>query len=418
MTRRRAILLAPLTAACARRGAETPIRIAPPAASIAHLPLTLAHSLGFFAEEGLDVRMEELRGASKVTEAVVGGSADVGGGSYQQTVQANAAGAGIQCFSVLCTQYTHILATAPGRTSPRRVADLKGKTAGVMNHGDSTQDVLHYLLLRHGMTPADVTTVAVGTGATAIAALENGREGVELASQYLPSTTKTVEALLAGSAEFATTGFDHLLNLAVSGKTLRSVVLIVNRDSRSLVVSPARSGIRTTKDLRGRSIGVPGLASSNHVFIQHVLAKHGLNWADASFAAISMGRPAVLAVERGVVDPAVLTVADWVEQNRDQVKRVARAFKRTLLWLQAHSADEEIRATLPPEFVTDDAALDMEVDVEVLRIFKMLYSADGVMPEHGPETLRKVLSLTQTDLRVANIDLSELYTNEFVAERP
>lgn len=172
--RRRAILLAPLTA-CARRSATTQIRIALPAASIAHLPLTLAHSLGFFAEEGLDVRMEELKGAGKVTEAVVGGSSDVGGGSYQQTVQANAAGAGIQCCSVLCTQYTHILAAAPGRTSPRRVADLKGKTAGVMNHGDSTQNVLHYLLLRHGMTPAEVTTVAVGTGATAIAALENGR---------------------------------------------------------------------------------------------------------------------------------------------------------------------------------------------------------------------------------------------------
>lgn len=281
------------------------------------------------------------------------------------------------------------------------------------------------------------------------------QEGVQVAIEYLPSTAKTVEALLAGSAEFAATGFDHLLNLAVSGKTLRSVVLIVSRDSRSLVVSPARSGIRTIKDLRGHSIGVPGLGSSNHMFVQHVLAKHGLNWADASFAAISMGRPAVLAVERGAVDAAVLTVADiamvrkrypnltilsetltpeghkavwnaasipfillaakpdWIEQNRDKARRVAKAVRRTLLWLQAHSA-EEIRAALPPEFVTDDAALD----VEVLRIFKMLYSADGVMPEHGPETLRKALSLAQTDLRAANIDLSELYTNEFVTERP
>ncbi len=176
MMRRRTVLFAPLlTASCGRRSGPAPIRIALPVAAIAHLPLSLAHTLGYFAGEGIDVRLEELQGAGKVTAAVVGGSADLGGGSYQQTVQANAAGGGLQTCFVLCTRYTHILAAAHGRTGPRSVADLSGQTVGVMNHGDSTQNVLHYLLLRRGLTPAAVTAVAVGTGAAAIAALENGR---------------------------------------------------------------------------------------------------------------------------------------------------------------------------------------------------------------------------------------------------
>jgi NitT/TauT family transport system substrate-binding protein len=87
--------------------------------------------------------------------------------------------------------------------------------------------------------------------------------------------------------------------------------------------------------------------------------------------------------------------------------------KRTLLWLQGHSA-EEIRRAIPAEYLSGEAA----VDVEVLRVVKTLYSPDGAMPSEAPEILRKALSLTQPNLRAANIDLPRLYTNEFVAEQP
>ncbi len=243
--------------------------------------------------------------------------------------------------------------------------------------------ILTLLMLTTGCgtqgSPIRIAVVGNGFGnAVPVLARDLGfyrQEGVEAAIDYLPSNAKTMEALLAGSVEFATGGFDQLVQLAVSGKALRSVVLIINRDSRSLAVSP------------------PNLTILAETFTPE---GHKSVWGADSI-------PFLLLAARG----------DWIEQNRGQARRVAKAVQRTMLWLRVHSA-EEIRAALQPEFVSRDA----EVDLEVLRIVKTVYSPDGIMPPQGPEILRKALALTQENVRGANIDLSKLYTNEFVAEKP
>jgi NitT/TauT family transport system substrate-binding protein len=269
--------------------------------------------------------------------------------------------------------------------------------------------------------------------------------------ESLPSSSKTIEALMAGSVDFASTGVDHALHLAADGRRLRAVTLFTTRDARAIVASPAQPGIRSIQDLRGRNIGVPGLGSPNHLFVQHVLALHNLKPDDASFAGVGSGRTLIAALERGVVDAAAISGSDffrwtkqhpnvpvlvetvtangcrpvwgsdslpfmalwsrpeWLESNAAQSRSVARALVRTLQWFEERTP-EEICARLPEEFLIGDPAIDQEA----WRQMKEILSRDGRMPADGPALVWNALSRTQEKIRNAKIDIPSLYTKEFL----
>ena len=51
-------------------------------------------------------------------------------------------------------------------------ADFKGKTLGVTDLGSGTDELTQFLASQHGITRKDYHTLAVGAGATAIAAIQ------------------------------------------------------------------------------------------------------------------------------------------------------------------------------------------------------------------------------------------------------
>ena len=51
-----------------------------------YLPLTITERLGYFKDEGLNVRISDFPGGTRSLEAVVGGSADVVAGAYEHTI--------------------------------------------------------------------------------------------------------------------------------------------------------------------------------------------------------------------------------------------------------------------------------------------------------------------------------------------
>src|SRR5271169_4794704 len=51
-----------------------------------YLPLTITERLGYFKDEGLEVRISDFPGGTRSLEAVVGGSADVVSGAYEHTI--------------------------------------------------------------------------------------------------------------------------------------------------------------------------------------------------------------------------------------------------------------------------------------------------------------------------------------------
>src|ERR1017187_6220204 len=157
------LVLICLLASCSRPG---PVRLALQPPSTNNYPSYFASWLGFYKDEGVDVSISQIAGASKILEAVVGGSADVGGGVYEQTLQMAAEGKSIVAFVSLLKSPNFAIIAAPG---VKTFSDLRGKTVGVSSVGSPSQFYLNYLLAGAGVNPSDVSTATVGMGATAMA---------------------------------------------------------------------------------------------------------------------------------------------------------------------------------------------------------------------------------------------------------
>ena len=167
-----------LLAACGTTNTKQKIRLASagPGLQPFSIPITLAQSLGYFAEEGLDVSVESLPSIGKALQALLGGSVDAASVSYAQVLQVAAEGQRLQSFFVMNRRGSNTLLVAPSATDRiRRPEDLKGALVGVSSPGSSTHIFANYYLAARGIQPSEFRTVGIGTGAPAIAAIESGR---------------------------------------------------------------------------------------------------------------------------------------------------------------------------------------------------------------------------------------------------
>lgn len=141
-----------------------------------YLPTTLAQELGFYRDEGLDVELQDMAGGSKALEALLGGSADVVSGFYDHTIQMAADGRELLAFVTMLRFPGLVLVTSPqSAAGVTKIEDLKGKIAGVTTAGSSSHMLLTYLLRQHGLSADDVSVTAIGTAATAVAAIEHDK---------------------------------------------------------------------------------------------------------------------------------------------------------------------------------------------------------------------------------------------------
>src|SRR5437762_9001098 len=128
-----------------------------------YLPLTIAERLGYFKDEGLEVEISDFEGGSKALQAVVGGSADVVSGAWENTIDQQPKGLNMQGF-VLQGRYPAIsvgIAKSKAATykSPK---DLKGMKIGVSAPGSSTNRMVLHLLAKDGLKGEDVSFIGVG----------------------------------------------------------------------------------------------------------------------------------------------------------------------------------------------------------------------------------------------------------------
>ena len=140
-----------------------------------YIALTIAERLGYFKDEGLDVEISDFAGGSKALQAVVGGSADVVSGAWENTIDQQPKGLHLQGF-VKMGRYPAITvgvakAKAASYHSPK---DLKGMRIGVTAPGSSTNRVVQHLMVTGGLKPDDASFIGVGTSSGVIAAVKSG----------------------------------------------------------------------------------------------------------------------------------------------------------------------------------------------------------------------------------------------------
>jgi len=142
---------------------------------VIYLPAMLTQQLGYFKDEGVDVKlMTEPSGAS-AENVLIAGQVQGVVGFYDHAITLQAQGK--------CIESVVQLAKVPGEAEVvsthaaakvTSAADFKGKKLGVTSPGSSTDYLTQYLAKKNGIDSGGFTTVAAGAGSTFTAALQNG----------------------------------------------------------------------------------------------------------------------------------------------------------------------------------------------------------------------------------------------------
>ena len=133
------------------------------------MPLAIGDELGIFTKHGLDLKIIELGGGSKMAQAMAAGSIDIGlGAGTEMALMAKGAPTLAVCETSGPVSFFGI--GVPSDSPIKSLADLKGKTIGVSSLGSLTDWLAHELANKEGWGEKDVTTVALGGSAAGIAA--------------------------------------------------------------------------------------------------------------------------------------------------------------------------------------------------------------------------------------------------------
>ncbi|RQR31430.1 ABC transporter substrate-binding protein [Burkholderia sp. Bp9143] len=275
-------------------------------------------------------------------------------------------------------------------------------------------------------------------------------EGLDVELQSQQAGVDAENELLAGAAQAVVGFYDHAIDLQAKGKEIETIVVFgLVPGSMEMVRSDVAGQIRSMGDIKGKTLGVTGLGSSSTFLGQYLAARHGLNTTDYSMLPVGAGNSLIASLKQKRVDVAWTTepttsllraggdakvLVDlssidgtkaalgglypasslyvqrtWADAHKPETAKLARAFVRTLQFIHTHSADE-IAAKMPADYYGGNKVLY----VQALKASLPMYSSDGKMPAGGPETVLKVLSDFNPNIKGKHIDLSRTYTNDFV----
>jgi NitT/TauT family transport system substrate-binding protein len=154
-----------------------------------YLPLTIAERKGFFKEEGLEVEINDFGGGAKSLQALIGGSVDIVTGAYEHTIRMQAKGQDVRAITELGRFPAIVIAAKKDKAGQiKTAADFKGLKIGVTAPGSSTALTAQYAMVKAGLKPTDAAFIGVGSGASAVAAMQKGE--IDVISHLDPVISK------------------------------------------------------------------------------------------------------------------------------------------------------------------------------------------------------------------------------------
>jgi NitT/TauT family transport system substrate-binding protein len=260
--------------------------------------------------------------------------------------------------------------------------------------------------------------------------------GAQLAIRYMPSGVQALENVVAGDAHFAGVGFAVLPSFLAKGK---SVVALATLSSGTppyavLVRNDLVKSIRSIKDLKGRSIGIPLGSSTTKTYLQTLmelwLASYGVKssqvrWVptnmnmDGMYGALASGsvdavfceeplsgtlvRKAIGTQLASLTDPknparivgrqhlraVIASTPDIVAANPGRAELMVRMLQRSMQW---------VRKTPPDKVVEKLAIEDPEQAADIADAIKRLpnlYSPDGRFLSKEIDSTRQFLKASQ-----------------------
>ena len=120
--------------------------------AVYYLPLSVAERLGYFKDAGLDVEISDVASGGRALQSIVGGSAEIGIGNFDHTIQMQAKGQPVVALLQYGRYPGFVLAMMAGKADRyKSPTDLKGLKIGVTSPGSSTHFMAAYMLVRSGL---------------------------------------------------------------------------------------------------------------------------------------------------------------------------------------------------------------------------------------------------------------------------
>ena len=134
--------------------------------SDAIIPVNVGDKLGIFKKHGLDLKIVDFGGGSKMVQALTAGAIDIGDGAGSEMAFV-AKGAPMLAVCESTGPAPFLGVGVPWDSPIKKLEDLKGKTIGVSSPGSFSDWSGHELARHFGWGTNGVKTVAIGGGSGA-----------------------------------------------------------------------------------------------------------------------------------------------------------------------------------------------------------------------------------------------------------
>lgn len=265
-------------------------------------------------------------------------------------------------------------------------------------------------------------------------------EGIEIEFDY-SFETDGVALVGAGELPFAVASGEQVLLARSQGLPVVYTFAWYQQFPISVISAPELN-INQPADLRGQTIGLPGLFGANYIGLQALLFSAGLTPDDVKMDAIGFNQVEAFAAKQNNIvvgyaanEPIVLKsqgfavdelrVADYVQltanglissemtikNEPDLVRRMARALARGIADASANP-DQAYQISL--KFVENLADQDKNVQMQVLKTSIEFWQAEriGYSDPQAWENMNDLL--VKMKVIPAPLDLSKAFTNEFL----
>jgi ABC-type nitrate/sulfonate/bicarbonate transport system substrate-binding protein len=173
MSKRRLVALVALSALLPPASiawADDPITVGKAdAASTSFLPIHVGDKVGIFKKHGLELKISDFTGGSKLSQAIVAGAIDIGlGAGTEMALVAKGAPMKAVCDGLSPIPFIGI--AVPFDSPIHSVDQLKGKKIGISSPGSLTDWLTKQLNQHQGWGADGASSVAIGNGAAAVLA--------------------------------------------------------------------------------------------------------------------------------------------------------------------------------------------------------------------------------------------------------
>lgn len=136
------------------------------------IPDWVALEQGFFKDQGLNVKADQIQTGVTGIKALIGGKTDMATAGGTGVVQADASGGTVKFLAALLQTTPYVIATKP---NIKDIKELKGKTFAVSEFGSSSDGAARAALKAAGLTPEkDVQILQLGNNSQRLAGVVTG----------------------------------------------------------------------------------------------------------------------------------------------------------------------------------------------------------------------------------------------------